>query len=119
MVRSPVEATMSRMLDTSYHERMLADRMQDPEFREAYERAQREIVLFDSVIQQLDESRRAAGISKAELARRIGRNPSSIRRLFTAGGNPTLSLLASVAAELDVDIVAVERRPRNTRRSAA
>jgi DNA-binding XRE family transcriptional regulator len=111
---------MSRLLDTSYHERMLTERMQDPEFRAAYERARREIDLVDTVMRKLDELRETAGMSKTELARRIDRSPSSIRRLFTSGGNPTLTLLASIAAELDADIEIVPRQRRDrTRRSAA
>ena len=61
---------MPKRLDTSYHKRMLASRMENPEFRAEYERARREIDQVDSVVRQLDELREAAGLSKAELARR-------------------------------------------------
>jgi transcriptional regulator with XRE-family HTH domain len=90
---------------------MLASRLQDPEFREEYERARRAIEQVDSVIRQLDELRDSAGLSKAELARRVGRDPSSIRRLFTAQSNPELLLVASIAEDLDADVRVV---PRNT-----
>lgn len=63
------------------------------------------------MIRQLDELRDSAGLSKAELARRIGRDPSSIRRLFTAQSNPELLLVASIAENLDADMRVV---PRNT-----
>ncbi len=53
---------------------------------------------MDAVIRQLDELREKAGLTKAELARHIGRDPSSIRRLFTARSNPELRLVASIAA---------------------
>ncbi len=95
---------MPRRLDTSYHKRMIAARMDDPEFRAEYERARGEIDQVDSVIRQLDELRVSAQLSKAELARRIDRDPSSIRRLFTAKSNPELLLVASIAEELGADI---------------
>ncbi len=41
-------------------------------------------------------------MSKAELARRVGRNPASIRRLFTAEqARPELPLIISIANALD------------------
>jgi hypothetical protein len=70
----------------------------DPEAGASYERERREI---DAVIRSLDQLRVDAGISKAEPARRIGCNPSSIRRLFTARrARPELPLIVSIADEL-------------------
>lgn len=110
---------MPKRLDTSYHERMLASRMEDPEFRAEYERARREIDQVDSVIRQLDELREEAGLSKAELARHIGRDPSSIRRLFTAKANPELLLVASIAEDLNAEVRVVPRSPARRRKTAA
>ena len=64
----------SQMLDVGVHERRRERRMQDPEYRAAYERAAREIAQTDAVIRQLDALRAGRGISKAELARRVNRN---------------------------------------------
>ena len=108
---------MSNRLDTSLHKRMIAVRMDDPEFRAEYERARREIDQVDSVIRQLDELREAAGLSKAELARHIDRDPSSIRRLFTAESNPELLLVASIAGDLGAEVRIVPRS-RGRRRSS-
>jgi transcriptional regulator with XRE-family HTH domain len=86
--------------------------LKDPETRAHYERERREIEQIDAVIRALDQLRVDAGISKAELARRIGRNPSSIRRLFTAqAARPELPLIVSIADELGarVEIKARER----------
>jgi ribosome-binding protein aMBF1 (putative translation factor) len=102
-----------RRLDTSLHERRRAERMRDPEYREAYERTAREIEQTDQVIRALDSLRVDLGISKAELARRIDRNASSIRRLFTASrARPELPLVASIADALgaEVRVVAKPRR---------
>jgi ribosome-binding protein aMBF1 (putative translation factor) len=103
-----------KAIDTSFHERMMNARLKDPVFRERYERSRREIDLIDSVIHQLDHLREEAGLSKAELARMIGRNPSSIRRLFTQRSNPELALVASIAAELGAELKVVP--PRRTKR---
>lgn len=112
---------MPKRLDTSYHKRMLATRMKDPEFRAEYERARREIDQVDSVIRQLDELREQAGLTKADLARHIGRDPSSIRRLFTAKSNPELLLVASIAEDLGAEVRVVPRKSKSTsrRRTAA
>lgn len=106
---------MAKRLDTSYHKRMIAARMDDPEFRVEYERARREIDQVDSVIRQLDALREAAGLSKAELARHIGRDPSSIRRLFTAESNPELLLVASIAEDLGAEVRVIPRSGRRVR----
>jgi ribosome-binding protein aMBF1 (putative translation factor) len=109
-------------LDTSLHKRRLAQRMRDPEFREAYDRAAREISQTDQVIRELDSLRVDLGISKAELARRIGRNASSIRRLFTAShARPELPLVAAIADALGAEVRVVAKRgpAKSTARAAA
>jgi DNA-binding XRE family transcriptional regulator len=110
---------MPRRVDTSYHKRMIAARMKDPEFPEEYERAHSEIEQVDAIIRQLDELRQDAGLTKADLARRIGRDPSSIRRLFTAKGNPELSLVVSIAEDLGAEIHVVPSSNKSSRRIGA
>lgn len=41
---------MRRRLDASYHRRMMADRMRNPEFRAEYEMARRAIGVADSKV---------------------------------------------------------------------
>jgi ribosome-binding protein aMBF1 (putative translation factor) len=103
------------MSRTSFHERRSAGRMRDPEFRAEYERARSEIEQIDSVVRSLDQLRESTGMSKTDLARRIGRNPSSIRRLFTAASNPELRLVVQIANDLDADIIVVPRRKKRDR----
>ena len=99
---------MTRALDTSLHERIRAERMRDPEFRAAYEQAAGAIAQTDHIIRTLDELRVEMGVSKAELARRIDRNASSIRRLFTAQqARPELPLIAEIAEALGLRIAIV------------
>jgi ribosome-binding protein aMBF1 (putative translation factor) len=109
-------------LDTSLHKRRLAQRRRNPEFREAYKRAAREIAQTDQVIRELDSLRVDLGISKAELARRIGRNASSIRRLFTASNaRPELPLVAAIADALGAEVRVVAKRgtAKNATKAAA
>jgi ribosome-binding protein aMBF1 (putative translation factor) len=99
-----------QMLDVSVHERRRERRMQDPEYRAAYEQAAREIAQTDAVIRQLDALRVDLGISKAELARRVDRNASSVRRLFTASQvRPELPLIVALADALGAELRVVPR----------
>jgi ribosome-binding protein aMBF1 (putative translation factor) len=108
----------SEMLDVSLHERRRARRMEDPEYQAAYERASREIAQTDEVIRALDELRVDLGVSKAELARRVNRNASSVRRLFTASGpRPELPLIIALADALGAELRVVPRT-QEARRAA-
>jgi DNA-binding phage protein len=99
----------------SFHDRLLADRMKDPEFRAEFERASREIKAIDAIVNELDSLRTTHGMTKAELAREIGKNPASVRRLFTAPANPELRTVVAMADALDADVVIVPRSRRSKR----
>jgi DNA-binding phage protein len=110
--------------DSGYHDRRLARRLrEDEEFRTEFERQQREIAAIDSIIHSLDALRAQHGLSKAELARAIDKNPAAVRRLLTASGNPELRTVVAMAAALDAEVQIVPRRrarrARATRRSTA
>ncbi len=106
------------ILDTSYHKRRLADRMENPEFRRAYELARAQIGQVDAVMRELDHLREEAGLPKAELARRIGKDPAAVRRLFASEANPELKTIAAMAAALGAEIKVVPRRKRAGQRSS-
>jgi ribosome-binding protein aMBF1 (putative translation factor) len=107
----------SPMLDVSLHERRRTRRMEDLEYRAAYEQAAREIAQTDAVIAALDALRIDLGVSKAELARRVNRNASSVRRLFTASKVcPALPLVAALADALGAELRVVPRT-RQARRA--
>jgi len=95
--------------------------MEDPEFRAEYERARRELAQVNAVMRALDALRDEAGWSKAELARQIGKNDASVRRLFTAEVNPELRTVAAMAAAVGAEVKIVSRRRgrHQTRRPAA
>jgi transcriptional regulator with XRE-family HTH domain len=90
--------------------------MKDPEYQEAYERAAREIVQADAVIRALDALRIELRISKAELARRVNRNASSVRRLFTTNqARPELPLVVTLANALGAELRVVPRASETKR----
>lgn len=110
---------MTKLLDTSYHDRRLAERLrQDPEFRREFERQRREIEQIDTIVHQLDELREGAGISKAELGRLLGKEPSSIRRFFSAEVNPELKTVAAIADALGARVEVVARTDGRAKRAA-
>jgi len=94
-------------------ERYLARKLEDPEYREAYEQAKERIDQIDGVISALDDRRIELNLTKADLARRAGVKPEAIRRLFSAEKpNPTLSTLIALAGALDLELRPEPRRPR-------
>ncbi|MDA8025934.1 MAG: helix-turn-helix transcriptional regulator [Actinomycetota bacterium] len=88
------------VLDTSHYQKRRTRELRDSEFEKQYLRARTEISQIDSIIRQLDSLRADAGISKAALARMIGKNPAAVRRLFTAEVNPELKTIAAIASVL-------------------
>jgi DNA-binding phage protein len=83
----------------------LAKDLEDPEFLREYITDSVRIATIDTVINSLDQARISSGLSKAALARAIGAEPATVRRLFSgAGANPTLGTLAEVAAALGLRI---------------
>lgn len=83
----------------------LAKDLEDPEFLRDYVVESMRIATIDRLVNELDDAREAAGLSKSELARAIGAEPATIRRLFASGhSNPTLGTLAEVASALGMQV---------------
>ncbi len=79
--------------------------LQDPAAREEYERSYRYALFLRQLLQQLETTRVQSGITKAELAHRVGVNPSAIRRLLTAEtSNPTLKTMLGVFDALGLEL---------------
>jgi DNA-binding phage protein len=108
-----------RTLETGYHDRRLARRLEDPAFRKEYERELRQIKAVDQLVHELETLRAQHGVSKAELARAIDKNPAAVRRLLTASGNPELKTVVAIAEALDADVKIVPRKRPARRRAAA
>jgi ribosome-binding protein aMBF1 (putative translation factor) len=93
-----------RIMPTSFDD-LLAGRLRDPEFARHYATEAARIAVIDHVVNVLDELRESAGLSKAELARAIGSEPSTVRRLLSAQTvNPTLGTVAELAAALGMKV---------------
>jgi DNA-binding phage protein len=99
----------------NFHDRHLARRLAEPEFRTEFEKASRQIAAIDAIFNDLDSLRTNPGMTKAGHAREIGKNPASVRRLFTAPANPELRTLVAIADALDADVVIVPRSRRRRR----
>lgn len=96
---------MPEELDTSFHTRRQQQRMHDPVYREEYERAKREIGGVDDIMRRLEERRVEVSITKAELARRIHKDPAEVRRLLGTGStNPQLVTVVQLALELGLEL---------------
>jgi ribosome-binding protein aMBF1 (putative translation factor) len=83
----------------------------DPASRERYARKVKSIIAVRRMLQLIDAERERAGLSKSDLARRIGVSPATVRRLFTSPtSNPTLKTIVDLFSALDLE---VEVRPRD------
>lgn len=94
------------MSSGGFHKKYLSEKLKDPDFEAAYKQAQSEIDQIDQIMRSLEQLRVEADISKAELARKIGRNDASVRRWLTSESNPELrnvvAMLDAVGGELQV-----------------
>jgi len=102
-------------------DRYFAERMGARAFASEYRDARAEIGATDTLIRALDAARKNAGLSKAELARRMDAKPEILRRLFTAKGNPTMSTVLKVVAALDchLELAPNLRKPARQRSRGA
>jgi DNA-binding phage protein len=101
-------------------DRYFKQRMENPEFAEAYREARAEIDATDTLVRVLDEARKRMGLSKADLARKIQAKPEILRRLFTMEGpNPTMSTVLKIAAALGYHLEFVPNAPIRSGRKVA
>jgi transcriptional regulator with XRE-family HTH domain len=83
----------------------LAEDLDDPEFLREYIVESVRVATIDQVMNTLLDAFHAAGLTKADLARAVHQQPSSVRRLLSSSHvNPTLGTLAEVAAALGLRI---------------
>ena len=81
---------------------------------EAYERLVRQEELILEVTERLTEALLEKGVTKTELARRLGRTPGFVSQVFGGGRNLTLRTISDVAAALSLRPVlelAADREP--------
>jgi ribosome-binding protein aMBF1 (putative translation factor) len=78
--------------------------------RQQYEQTKRTVIFVRQLLQRIDAERERAGLTKADLAERIGASPASVRRLFTSpSANPTLRTVVELFDALGLE-VQVQRR---------
>lgn len=69
------------------HEELVKKALSDPEVKEEYNRLEPEFALLDELL----KARKAAGLTQAELAERMGTKPPTISRLMNGLGDDKYS----------------------------
>lgn len=69
---------------------------------EDFDRLVRREELIIDVTETLTQALESAGVTRAELARRLGRSPGFVSQVFGGGRNLTLRTIADIAAALSV-----------------
>jgi predicted transcriptional regulator len=93
------------------HDEMVQEWEQDPEFVREYEALQADFALFDELLR----ARKEAGLTQADVARRMATQPSVVARLEAGGGrrrhSPSVATLRkyaeAVGCRLEIRMVRV------------
>ena len=92
---------------------------------EAYQRLLRQERLILDVTEALAGALEDSGVTRAELARRLGRTPGFVTQVLGGGRNLTLRTIADIAAALSLqpsfllaDATASDRQPLSSRQPA-
>lgn len=94
----------------------LAEQMLNPEFAKGYRQFGQVIRIHQQLLKSFDEEREKLGLSKAALARRIGIEPSAVRRLFSQEmQNPTLARVVQLADAMNLELILVSREEAEQR----
>lgn len=99
-------------------DRDLAQQLKNPEFAGEYYSAKQELAESAALVRQLDDARARLRMSKAVLARRAAISPETVRKLFTAGGNPEIRTVARLAAPLGLRLLLAKRPVQVVRRAS-
>ncbi|MGC9197148.1 MAG: helix-turn-helix domain-containing protein [Syntrophobacteraceae bacterium] len=82
------------------HKQMVAEWAKDPQFQAEYDALEEEFAVFNALV----EARKAAGLTQAEVAERMGTKTPSVARLESSGGkqkhSPSLCTLRRYATAL-------------------
>ena len=74
-----------------------------PADRAQYEATYRSVLETRQVLQLIEQEREKSGMTKAELAHRMGMSPSAVRRLLTSKtSNPTLNTILGMFRALNI-----------------
>lgn len=86
---------------------VLAQELEDPEFREQWERT----ALARWIAVEVSHYRAVHSLSQRELADQLGMKQSQIARIETSEHNPSLDTLARLATGLDLELL-IDIRPQ-------
>lgn len=78
----------------------LAERMQDEEFKAAFDEWEPDFKIADALLQFRVDNK----MTQKELARKIGINRSDLSKLESASANPTLKTLKKIALALEAKL---------------
>jgi DNA-binding XRE family transcriptional regulator len=88
-----------------------ARKLAEPAAQERYDRTRRTVAAIRETLMRVDDERARAGLTKAELARRLGANPATMRRLLSSGQrNPTLKTVLEICDVLGLEVTVAPRR---------
>ncbi len=100
---------------STFYEQYRKQRLTDPAFRSHYEQHRVEIDAVDRVVARIEDRRVELGLTKAGLARLVGRKPESVRRLLSGNVvNPTLTTVSEIVTALGMEIVVKPTAPAKT-----
>ncbi len=88
-----------KVSDLKTHEEVLAEHLQDPEFRREWERTR----FADAVATRILAYRVDQGLTQTELAKRLGMNQSAVARLEAGDHEPSLATLRRLAQVLGLE----------------
>jgi DNA-binding phage protein len=97
-------------------DRDVAEWLKEPGFAAEYDLAREELAESAAIVRQLDAARERQGMSKADLARKAAVSPETVRKLFTAGGNPEIRTVARLAGPLGLRLLLAKRPARPGKR---
>ena len=98
------------------HEELIESWKQDPAFQKEYEALGEEFAIFDELL----KARQIAGLTQAEVAKRMGTKTPAVARLEAGGGNqkhsPSISTLRKYAkaVECHLEIKLVPNHPSSS-----
>lgn len=99
----------------SLFDEYLEKRLAEPDFGALYDVYKSEIDTIDGILAAMEERRVALGLSKADLACLIGKQPASVRRIFSgASSNPTLATVLEMSAALGMTVTVKATAPAVT-----
>jgi transcriptional regulator with XRE-family HTH domain len=98
------------------HDEMINEWKRDQVFKKKYDELEEEFLLFDELL----KARQTAGLTQAEVAKKMGTKTPAVARLEAGGGNkkhsPSITTLRKYAKAVDchLEIKLVPNQPRLT-----